>query len=75
MTERNPKIPDRPWSVMVKDRGMGHYGPYAIADASGNIILKDIKFVDLAQYIVDLANSFPEDSFIAITNRTDTEGH
>lgn len=27
-----------PWTVMIKDRGMGHYGPFAVVDAKGAVI-------------------------------------
>lgn len=45
---------------MVRDLGMGIHGRFAIADATGAILIEDIKDQDMAEYIVDLANSFPE---------------
>lgn len=42
---------------MTMDRGIG---PYFIADANGTIILKDIKYRDLAEHIIELANSYVE---------------
>lgn len=46
-----------PWVILAKDRGMGHYGPFRIMDAKGQIVVAEITDPATAKRIVDAVNA------------------
>lgn len=56
LAEKHEKRMKEPWAVLWRDRGMGH-GGYVVVDSSGDSVIDETPFSDLAKSIANGHNA------------------